>query len=141
MLHEIRDSEFRIPDWRWRRAKELKTHARVTDRRYDDEFIGRAIEFMIDKDARRGPSDDWELARKWTTLYKADLLYTEDTLLRRRRELEARLLSHETVEHIAAKMHLGLGIVQWYESLFFNVNCNVRSNAAGSCWHSEPVRW
>jgi hypothetical protein len=117
-----RDSAFRLPDWRWRRAEELNSRARVTDRRLDDDAIARARQYIAESSTSGDKHDRLDLECKWGTLHEAYFLHSEKLTIRRRHELEARLLTGESLEHVAKKMMLSLDIVRWYEALFFNVS-------------------
>src|SRR5580692_11693894 len=113
MLQYQKDSPFRVPDWRWHRAADLCRRARATDRRYDDEMICRAKQFITETDACTSEQDRWDLMQRWGSLYEAHFLHTDDLAVRRRHELEARLLTRVGLDRVAKKMGMKLDLIRW----------------------------
>jgi hypothetical protein len=110
----------------------------VTDRRYDDDSIAWARDYVVESSACRDEHDRRDLERKWGTLHEAYFLHSEKLTIRRRHELEARLLTGESLEHVAKKMMLPLDIVRWYEALFFNVTDRL-DNVSWIVNHVMPI--
>lgn len=124
LMHCMRDSPFRPPDWRWRRAVLLYEHKRPFCRRTDDRYVRQAYEFLI---AYKNCVDDWDrlqLRHKQRAMYDAWLMYEgrQDTLLLRKRATEARLLAVDaTLPQVSELGNVEMSTLQLYETIFFHV--------------------
>lgn len=120
MVHLTLDSPFRPPNWRWQRAQALCHTNRPSSRLRDDVAVLKAREFLL---AHEKCDDEWQLlalSERYPALYPAREIYARPEQ-GQRGELEARLLTGDTPEEVAASMGLSPELVRWYEQLFFQV--------------------
>ncbi len=124
-LNLLVESPFRPVDWRWAKATLQREDPRTASllRHQNDEWTTKARRFQEALDA---VSDDYGkllLARRWPHLSEAHTVRFENSDRRLVRfEIEARLLTGEPYERIAAHSGTSAGGVAWYEKLFFSVS-------------------
>lgn len=122
----VPSSPFRRPDWRWQRAVLLRQEKRNARRRYDDEFVAAALRFQKAQAAWQGPYAHIQLAERWPHLYQAWNVERHGNA-RVRHELQARLLSQQPLEDVAARLSLTVDDVRWYRQIFFQVEDRLKA--------------
>ncbi len=113
-----KQSCFRTPDWRWRRACSLVDGGRNFCRSRDDEETGRAVYFL--RDLRRGlrPSSKADLLRRSSDIHAAQQLHEEGGTARL--VIQARVLAGQSSDEIAKLTCLTPSVIDTYEALFFH---------------------
>ena len=107
----------RQPDWRWQRALAVVRGEDQLSRRHDDQWTGRAVEYLRKRD--RPSVEEPQVTEQQEDLDAAyKIAHTAD---RTQLELEARLLTGESFEQIASSMGIRPGVVEAFEAVFFNV--------------------
>jgi hypothetical protein len=112
-----RHNPFREPDWRWRAATEALQQRRRL-RRCEDSEIKKCLKYLLALDWADTDACRLKVHRRWPELAAAREIYLLGGV--RRDELEARLLSDQTIS-IQQKMGISAGIVDAYVSVFFDV--------------------
>lgn len=117
------NSHFRIPRWRWERAKLLRAQPRYATifAKENDVYIETAKEFQRKWDRCVDQFDKMRLRLQYPALYQAHELFTTEEQKYVRAELEARLLTQDSLEYIAKRVIMMPEAVYWYEHLFYNV--------------------
>ena len=120
--HLWRDSPYRPTDWRWERARLSRENPRAAAAlpKDADEWYRKARDFQAAHAKVSDLYDAIKLGKKWPNISQAYDIY-ENQVKYQRWELEARLLSRDSVETIGERLHLKEAVVAWYERLFFNV--------------------
>jgi hypothetical protein len=115
-----RDCIFRPVDWRWLRVGELIATKSKPQRRADYDHLLDIYSFRELQDAARNPGHHIALAAKMPALYEAWRVYnsTKHTC---KWEMEARLLTQESIPSVATSMGTNPAVVALYEQCFFNV--------------------
>lgn len=116
----------RPPDWRWLRAVRLVEDGRRGSRRLDDDRVRKAVRFVRQVRRRLGDAVRARLAARWPGVFKAHALFSTSPCWDRW-ELEARLLTEEPIDRIAARLCLDAQAVVAYHDLFFDVRHRLRS--------------
>lgn len=116
------DNVRRVPDWRWQRAGEVVDSGGRIVRRRDDALVREACKFrrllarcQSDEDRLEALDACPELFEAWT-IYDAG----EDPI-EHRWELEARLLSGQSLEDISLATGTPINVIRCYEQMFFDV--------------------
>jgi hypothetical protein len=100
----------RVPEWRWVRAEFLHATGRQRERRIDDGWVDCA------RDAIRGRGGK---GSKAAAVRAARAVWEGDPS--EKGELEARLLTDEAIEHVAARLSLPVEVAEAYAEVFFAV--------------------
>ena len=119
-------------DWRWLRAVDLVERAEPASSRFDDADVRLAVEFCR---ALRNCQDDagrQVLARRLPAPFEAHLMYTDPPSFWKS-VLEARMLTADSFDTIAAKCKVSPDIVRTYEASYFCVRD--RLHCKGYVWH------
>jgi hypothetical protein len=115
--HNHPDHPLRPPAWRWLRALDLWDRGEQPSEPWDDAWVGKALGlFRVlqrDKDLQKR-------RRRLPALFQAYRLYNDGPPMLRW-EVEARLLTTEPFEQIAAKCDSTRQVIHAYEKVFFNV--------------------
>src|SRR5262245_38212230 len=101
-------SFYRRPEWRWVRAEFLHATGVRRDRRIDDGWVGSA------RDAIRGRGRE---GSKAAAVRAARAVWEGEPAVRG--ELEARLLTDEPIECVAARLELPVAVIEAYAEVFF----------------------
>src|SRR5438067_11507186 len=110
---------FRVPDRRFRRAKDLVTSNRPTSRRHDDADTIELGHFLRAEHRSQDDKSRALLERRWPALCIAALIAASD--VPRRWELDARLLGGQSDENVAVACGMTPEAVRCYETVHFNV--------------------
>jgi hypothetical protein len=115
-----RNCIFRPTDWRWQRAGELVAAEKTPQRHRDYDHILDIVKFRKLEREARNPGHHIALAAQFPYLYEAWRVYnsTKHTC---KWEMEARLLTQESITDVALSMGTTPEIVELYERCFFNV--------------------
>jgi hypothetical protein len=106
-------------DWRWRRACDLVDNGSPFSPGHDDAPVLEAVCFLQAWRGCRHEEDRRQLARALPALYAAHELYLASSF--QRWEVEARLLTEESFEQVAAKCGSDPQIIEAFHATFFNV--------------------
>lgn len=135
-LHE--HAQDRPPNWRWELARLLRGSDRSLAVRLNkraDEATRRLKKFQEEESRVRTQCQSLDLQERWPTLSEAFYLHNSSNKYTRW-ELEARLLTLDTYDEIAARLRLrDPGIVAWYEKAFFSVRDRLDSHG----WVSHVI--
>lgn len=124
MLDEVDPmNPFRLPGWRWERARMIIEDRIPFSRRMDDPDILRAYQFRTGLNRCRDELDRAELKEEFPDIYWAHKIYSTDDNKRMllKWELEARLLTGDIDRNIADRCDTLPSLVDAYEKIFFNV--------------------
>jgi hypothetical protein len=125
MLHLYsKDNPRRVVNWRYERARSIGEGGHPLSRRYDDDWVHRAVRFRQAFAACDTEIDHAVCAHRYRDIYWAhDIWYTAnpDTGNPFKSELESRLLAEDTAENIALRLATTVPVVTAYERLFFNI--------------------
>jgi hypothetical protein len=109
---------YREPAWRWQRAQSLQARPNQPALKEDDRWVARASQFL---QKTAGNTNSTKSSTKFgTSIGQATALFQESPS-QRRWELQARLLTDESMAVIADRMTLPLETVRAFEALFFDV--------------------
>lgn len=133
MLPELRHNPMRAPHWKWLRALHIDAGGTRASRTLDGpdgfKWIRRAIRLKRHHAAAGNrPEVLYSLARLDPDLFWAHSIWSEDKQPTRW-EIEARILADETSENIANKVGCDAGVIDAYESVFFNVRDKLSNTA------------
>ncbi|MFO0822526.1 MAG: hypothetical protein U0792_05300 [Gemmataceae bacterium] len=106
-------------DWRWQRAAHLVRSGRHYAPRRDDPQIGAAMRYQRLWNRTSTENRPAVLARTFPELHRAQELHKQGGNLRA--ELQARILARQPLDDSAACLGLSVGVVEWFEALFFQV--------------------
>lgn len=109
----------RLPDWRWRRAKQLAYGPFYFSKKRDDAPTGVAMQYMRELNQARSESKQLRIKKRYSYLTEAYFLY--QSWLRSRLEIEARLLAGQSDMAIALAMKIPPPTVQAYRDLFYHI--------------------
>jgi hypothetical protein len=114
--HNHPDHPLRPPAWRWLRAADLWDQGREPSTPWDDAWVRKAVALyhVLQQDKAHR-----ERTQRMPPLHQAYRLYKGESPLRW--ELEARLLTSEPFEQIAAKCGTTPMVINAYEKVYFNV--------------------
>lgn len=114
---------FRIPAWRWERARNVVEDGVPLSRRMDDKQIRRAVAFRQQLANANTPEDFAYMEVSDSPLYWAYEIFSQrqESYRGLRSELEARILAQDTLENTATRCCLSPLVVTTYEETFFNV--------------------
>jgi hypothetical protein len=114
------DHPLRPPEWRWLRAANLWDQGREPSAPWDDAWVRKALGLYRVLQQDTGDRTRQKLVQRKPALYQAYRLYNDGPSLLRW-EVEARLLTNEPFEQIAAKCGTTAKVINAYEKVFFNV--------------------
>ncbi len=110
---------FRMPAWRWNRARKLSSSKHRLSRLQDDKDTLAAVAYL------RALAKGAEVKQLWPVIAAAQELAFEDSS--RLWELRARLLAGQSDAEIGACCRLPVDVVRVFESLFFHVRDHLHS--------------
>jgi hypothetical protein len=119
-----RDSFWRLPDWRWQRAKLLAQH-RVLASPTDDKGTLRAARFLVARQSCGNDKERDQVAQAHRDVYAA-WKFAENSEWKRL-ETQARLLAKEPSAAIAGRIGLEVEVIERFEELFFNIKDRLRA--------------
>lgn len=126
MLQFHPSNPFRPVNWRWERARLMREkHTRLTGKLKGDLYIVQAYQLQAGLMKCKDDVDRWELMEEYPDLYAAYLIFRrgdEEDRHPMRYAVEARLLSSQSPQEIAANLGVSAETVLLYEKVFFNVN-------------------
>jgi hypothetical protein len=110
------------PNWRWERARQLRSSRSGNRHSGDDPFTKLARAYQSARAKCRTEADWRRLERKYPGVHYAWELHEADSgRMDKRWSLEAFLLSRAKPEQIAHWLKISPDVVIWYEKLLFNV--------------------
>jgi len=115
-----KDCHERPPDWRWQRVGELQAAGERIRKSSDHDNLSQLNRFRRRLNRANSQSDMNALLASYPALYTAWTIY-DNPAREKKGELEARILSQEPFDLIAAKLNLSEEAVAAYEMYFFNV--------------------
>jgi len=116
-------SPFRIPSWRYQRATELVEEGKRLRPKFDDAWVARTKTFLATNRAtelgkpHRHARDE--------ALARAFAIFNGPASIRGR--LEGYLLTHATLDHVAARCRLQVETISAFEAVFFSVRGHLGS--------------
>src|SRR5262249_27245097 len=110
---------FTGPAWRWERSGHLLGHGRQLLQALDDDLTWEAWRFRWALSRCRDDADREQIAREHPGLVQAHAVFTGE--LRKRWELEARLLGGDSAVSIAARCGISAAGVEAYRATFYEV--------------------
>lgn len=125
MLNALRNNPMRSPHWKWLRVLSIESGGPKASRAMDGadgfRWIRRALRLKRrHAEAASRPMALYHLARVDGDLFWAHSLWADEKQPTRW-AIEARILAGETNEEIAKKIGCEVGVIDAYESVFFNV--------------------
>jgi len=125
MIHEFLPSNPRRPvNWRWERARDIAEGGVPLSRKYDDVWVRKALQFRLaDREATLELDRLYLVDRMPDVFWAYELAFNGDADRGNsmRSEIEARILSRESVNDIAYRCATSPEVITAYEKLFFNV--------------------
>lgn len=125
MINSFRDNPQRAPNWRWLRALQIDSGGLKASRNVDGsdgfKWIRRAVRLKRRYEQfLKNPTALYSLSKFDRDLFWAHNIWVEDKIPTRW-AVEAHILAGETDEQIAEKLGTQPGIIEAYESVFFQV--------------------
>ena len=120
ILHRYQWSPFRTPVWRWVAANQLCMQGAKSSSRIDDPWVSRAMAHLtFAKGKEKGQANGRPALPDQEIIGALKLLQEEPR--RRRMELEALLLTTESLTEIAQRFQLPIQTLACFHDLFFDV--------------------
>jgi len=120
---------FRVPQWRWERARNVVEDNSPLSRRMDDNAVRRAVHFRRRLELCNTPQDVALLEMEESPMFWAYEIFSarQESYQGLKNELEARILAQDTPEHVASRCCISPLAVKAYEEVFFNVTDRIQN--------------
>lgn len=124
MIQYHKNNVFRVPNWRWERARVIREQKLRIARDQNDTWTEKAYKFQAKLSRCKEDIGRWELMERYPDIYSAYLIFSRgggDERHPLRYAIEARILAGQTPEQIAQLIGVEPEVIETYERVFFNV--------------------